>query len=191
MPIQIIGNTGNNGFALPMVRAYPIDVNSQQMLAWNPVEQALDYVPFIANAMGDFTVARDLGVVRNASVGGTLDVTGLGTFNSLTVTGPLVTNGGISAADGGLEFNGTAAFSGAITTAGLNVIVGSNNSNLSATGLFFQGTKSVGLRQFGWAPATGAINRATFDTATVTTSQLAERVKALLDDLTVHGLIGA
>jgi hypothetical protein len=49
----------------------------------------------------------------------------------------------------------------------------------------------VGSRKTGWAAATGTATRATFDAATVTTAQLAERVKALLDDLISHGLIGA
>jgi hypothetical protein len=35
----------------------------------------------------------------------------------------------------------------------------------------------------GWAQATGTANRATFDTATVTLSVLAQTVKALIDDL--------
>jgi hypothetical protein len=48
----------------------------------------------------------------------------------------------------------------------------------------------VGPRVTGWAAATGTPTRTTFDTATVTTAQLAERVKALLDDLISHGLIG-
>lgn len=48
----------------------------------------------------------------------------------------------------------------------------------------------VGARKTGWAAATGTATRTTFDTATVTLPQLAERVKALLDDLTTHGLIG-
>lgn len=49
----------------------------------------------------------------------------------------------------------------------------------------------VGSRKTGWTAATGTATRTTFDTATVTTAQLAERVKALLDDITSHGLIGA
>lgn len=53
------------------------------------------------------------------------------------------------------------------------------------------GQQVVGARRIGWVPATGTSTRSTFDTATVTTAQLAERVKALLDDLTTHGLIGA
>lgn len=43
----------------------------------------------------------------------------------------------------------------------------------------------------GWTAATGTATRTTFDTATVTLPQLAERVKALLDDLTTSDLIGA
>lgn len=49
----------------------------------------------------------------------------------------------------------------------------------------------VGPRRTGWTPATGAATRTAYDTATVTTVQLAQRVKALIDDLIAHGLIGA
>lgn len=56
------------------------------------------------------------------------------------------------------------------------------------------GTEAVlGYRRTGWATATGTATRTTFDTTTVTTAQLAERVKALIDDLHAtagHGLIG-
>jgi len=51
----------------------------------------------------------------------------------------------------------------------------------------------VGARKTGWSTATGTATRTTFDTTTVTTQQLAERVKALIDDLHAtagHGLIG-
>lgn len=56
------------------------------------------------------------------------------------------------------------------------------------------GTKVVGTRKTGWATATGTATRTTFDTATVTLAQLAEHVKALIDDLhstAGHGLIGS
>jgi hypothetical protein len=49
-------------------------------------------------------------------------------------------------------------------------------------------------RRTGWAIATGTATRTTFDTATVTLPLLAQRVKALIDDLHItagHGLIGA
>lgn len=49
----------------------------------------------------------------------------------------------------------------------------------------------VGARIGGWQAATGTATRTTFVTSTVTLPQLAERVKALIDDLTTHGLIGA
>jgi hypothetical protein len=48
----------------------------------------------------------------------------------------------------------------------------------------------VNARKTGWAVATGTPTRTTFDTTTVTLPQLAERVKALIDDLSSHGLIG-
>jgi hypothetical protein len=53
------------------------------------------------------------------------------------------------------------------------------------------GVKVVGNRVTGWSAATGAGSRAAFDSATVTTAQLAQRLKSLLDDLISHGLIGA
>lgn len=49
----------------------------------------------------------------------------------------------------------------------------------------------VGSRKPGWSAATGTPTRSTFATGSVTLPQLAERVKALIDDLISHGLIGA
>lgn len=43
----------------------------------------------------------------------------------------------------------------------------------------------------GWAAATGTADRTTFDTATVTTANLAKRLKALIDDLLTRGELGA
>jgi|GEM_PF-1799016 len=51
--------------------------------------------------------------------------------------------------------------------------------------------KVVGARIGGWGLPTGTASRTAFDTATVTTAQLAQRVKALIEDLITHGLIGA
>lgn len=53
------------------------------------------------------------------------------------------------------------------------------------------GTAVVGARKTGWTASTGTATRTAFDTATATTQQVAERLKALIDDLTSHGLIGA
>jgi hypothetical protein len=52
------------------------------------------------------------------------------------------------------------------------------------------GTRIISSRRTGWTAATGTATRTTFDTTTVTLPQLAERLKALMDDLTSHGLIG-
>ena len=56
------------------------------------------------------------------------------------------------------------------------------------------GTAILGARKTGWTVATGTATRTAFDTSTVTLPQLAERVKAIIDDLhstAGHGLIGA
>lgn len=163
MAIQIIGNVGTQGYALPMVSAYPTDVNSQYLLAWNPTQQALDYIPYVGNALGDFTVTRDLSVTRNA-----------------VVTGNLTTNGNLLA-----NTFGTAS---GPTISVLNAI--SSVSTINATGYQVSATAVVGTRKTGWGAPTGTATRTTFVTSTVTLPLLAERVKALIDDLTTHGLIG-
>lgn len=62
--------------------------------------------------------------------------------------------------------------------------------NLAAGKVFkINAVQVVGAKRTGWIAATGTATRSTFDTATVTLAQLAERVKALTDDLRVHGLI--
>jgi len=65
------------------------------------------------------------------------------------------------------------------------------NVNLSSGNEYrINNTKVVGARITGWTAATGTATRTTFATSTVTTAQLAERVKGLIDDLISHGLIG-
>lgn len=51
------------------------------------------------------------------------------------------------------------------------------------------GVQVVGNRRTGWTAPTGTFSRGTFDPSTVTLSQLAARVHALIDDLAAHGLI--
>lgn len=51
----------------------------------------------------------------------------------------------------------------------------------------------VGARKTGWATMTGTATRTAFDTSTATATQVAERLKALIDDLHAtagHGLLG-
>ncbi|WP_157410216.1 hypothetical protein [Sphingobium xenophagum] len=67
-----------------------------------------------------------------------------------------------------------------------------DNGDFNIVGEFkILGDRVVTSRRTGWAAATGTATRTTFATSTVTTAQLAERLKALIDDLTAHGLIGA
>lgn len=88
----------------------------------------------------------------------------------------------------------------ALNPVGGNVGVGNSNplDPLDVTGAVRASThykvgvqQVVSARKTGWAAASGTATRTTFATSTVTTAQLAERVKALLDDLISHGLIGA
>lgn len=58
------------------------------------------------------------------------------------------------------------------------------------TGFFVGSVQVMGPRITGWAAATGTADRATFVTSTVTLEELAERVKALIDDFMTHGAIG-
>lgn len=64
-------------------------------------------------------------------------------------------------------------------------------SNADFSGVYkTSGTQVVSTRKTGWVAATGTATRSTFATGSVTLPQLAERVKALIDDLIAHGLIG-
>lgn len=56
--------------------------------------------------------------------------------------------------------------------------------------ILLNATQVVAPRQTGWQTDSGTLTRTTFTTSTVTTQQLAERVAALIQDLTAHGLIG-
>jgi len=64
-------------------------------------------------------------------------------------------------------------------------------ANALAVGYKIGGLKVVGGRKLGSAASTGTATRTTFATSTVPLQQLAERMKALIDDLISHGLIGA
>ena len=65
----------------------------------------------------------------------------------------------------------------------------SGNMNVAGGDVYVAGTKVVGARATGWAAPTGTSTRSTFATSTVTTEQLAERVKAMYEDLKAHGLV--
>ncbi|TFL16443.1 hypothetical protein [Jannaschia formosa] len=90
----------------------------------------------------------------------------------------------------GNSSTGVALTGGATSLAVENGVVNIADPDGTAA-LQVAGTNVLGPRKTGWTAATGTATRTTFATSTVTTAQLAERLKALLDDLTTHGLIGA
>lgn len=68
---------------------------------------------------------------------------------------------------------------------------GSLNLATTASEYRIAGTKVMGVRDTGWAAATGTATKTTFVTSSVTTAQLAERVKALIDAGIAQGWLGA
>lgn len=79
-----------------------------------------------------------------------------------------------------------AAFAGAISAPGLALA-----GDADVAGAYkIDAVKVVGNRVTGWGTPTGTASRAAFDTGAISVSQLAQRVKALIDDLRAHGLIG-
>lgn len=116
---------------------------------------------------------NDLYISPGSAAGQTIITAGAG-VNALQINaaGDLITrSGGWIAATG---------------SGGLNI-----GNNSSAKIAFWGGTTAA--RPTGWAKATGTATRSTFDTATVTTAQLAERFKAFIDDYysDARGLFGA
>jgi hypothetical protein len=92
------------------------------------------------------------------------------------------------AVGGGTNIGGTAACAD-ITASGTIDSTGLVNT---AAEFRVDNTRVVTNRQTGWSAPTGTSTRTTFDTATVTLPQLAERFKALYEDLSSaagHGLI--
>lgn len=69
-----------------------------------------------------------------------------------------------------------------------HAVAGVNRVSCTNVGVGFNGA-TPSVRPI-YITATGTPTRSTFDTATVTTAQLAERVKALIDDLKTYGLLG-
>jgi hypothetical protein len=62
---------------------------------------------------------------------------------------------------------------------------------LASGALRLSGVQVLTTRRTGWVAASGTATRSTFATSTVTLAVLAEHVKALIDDLSTHGIIGS
>jgi hypothetical protein len=85
--------------------------------------------------------------------------------------------------------------SGTITARLINIFTRGFGTVNAAVAFWCGDKKILGPRKTGWSKPTGTATKTAFDTATATTQQLAERLKALIDDLHGtgggHGLIDA
>ncbi len=77
------------------------------------------------------------------------------------------------------------------TTNYIDLLTGSSGYVQTNVAYYCAGNKVVEGRKTGWTAATGTATRSGFATSTVTLQTLAEHVKALIDDLISHGLIGS
>ena len=168
------------------------------------------------NTSGSNLTAVGVGSLQNNTTGNSSTAVGVGALFGNATGSSLVGFGagaGRFQADGttGLTVTNNSCFIGSFTK-GTQDATNENVFGFSATGNgsntmsfgdsnitnnFFRGalslnaTQVISTRRTGWVAPTGTATRTTFATSTVTLSELAERVKALIDDLTTHGLIGA
>ncbi|MBS1562362.1 MAG: hypothetical protein JSS89_12215 [Bacteroidetes bacterium] len=75
---------------------------------------------------------------------------------------------------------------------GAMVLYGNSVLNLSQSSgrIQINSVQVLGPRSTGWSPWTGSSSKASFDTSTATLSDVAQTLKALLDAVTTHGIIG-
>lgn len=113
---------------------------------------------------------------------------------SAAITEAFVTIGNTASLSGERALTGTAT---QITItdngAGSAVVISLPATVNLATALQIAGVQVIGTRKNGWTIPTGTPSRVGFDTATATLTQLAETLKALIDDLhqtAGHGAIG-
>jgi hypothetical protein len=96
-------------------------------------------------------------------------------------------------AGGDLRGVGMVSETGALT--GIFYFGSTHNAFLQWDGTNFalvgNGVQVLGGQRHGWTASTGTPTRTGFATSTATVTQVAEALKALIDDLLAHGLIGA
>lgn len=167
----------------------------------NAGDIAAGTLPVARGGTGTTTSTGSGSVVLSASP----TVTGTMTAAAANLSGTLA----LSVSGDPLTLNNAAGSTliGCSTSGTLRFRIGANGNNFMITdtsaisrfelttgatpAIQLNGTQVVTTRQTGWATATGTATRSTFATGSVTLSVLAEHVKALIDDLITHGLIGA
>jgi hypothetical protein len=94
-----------------------------------------------------------------------------------------------------VESNGQRLLHGDIANRRLGIDIAPSTHTLNVlTDYAVNSVRVITARKTGWSTPAGTATRTSFDTATVTLENLAQRVKALIDDLhssAGHGLIGA
>lgn len=116
--------------------------------------------------------------VNGAQIGGLVD------FASISRAGGANDNLAFSnPGTGAIIFSQAGAETARFDTTGLNLATGKT--------IRVNSVQVLGARRTGWQVPSGTFSKSTFSTSTVTVTQLAERVKALIDDLLFHGIIGA
>lgn len=171
-------------FAGGTISKAAIALKSGQKIEFHATATVEEGVSKYADTLNGWSIYHDSGVSGVRCYAGT----GVEAFR-YTATQTIVPGTGRSlvvSADGGLTVNG-----GPSTFSGGAVTITGGNLNLTGRVVSIDGSQVLGPRKTGWFAATGAASRATFDTATVTTEQLAYRVKTIIDDLISHGILGA
>lgn len=153
---------------------------------------------FAATAAGNYTLSKPPGVnafvfTRGGDDADTLRVAGTSATARATI-GSAATFAYFSAHTTGSDSTTISLRTANAGAMGDRFVVDASGTvNVATAGarLNMAGVSVLNARQTGWTAPTGTATRTTFATSTVTTEQLAQRVKGLIDDLITHGLIGA
>jgi hypothetical protein len=163
--------------------------------AWFAAQEAGDALG-IADVAGLQAALDGKAALAGAAFSGGVSISSLTLGNDLAIA-----DGGTGASSAGAARGNLGLGTLATQNANAVAIGGGAVSGLSSLGVagdadvsgnyLVDGVKVVSNRRTGWGNPTGIASRAAFDTSGITASQLAQRLKALIDDLVAHGLIGS